>query len=70
MMNTLVSAVAAPLPSFARAAGFAVLAIAAVAAAQLWQHKATADVQAPAAVQIDQTQPLVAAPSTADMWRL
>ncbi len=67
-MNTLVSAVAAPLPAFARAAAFAVLAIAAIGAAQFWQHKATVD--APAAIQIDATQPLVAAPSAADMWRV
>lgn len=69
-MNTLVSAVAAPLPSFARAAGFAVLAIAAVGAAQLWQHRTTAETRAPALLQIDQTQPLVAAPSTIDMWNI
>lgn len=67
-MNTLVSAVAAPLPAFARAAGFAVLAIAAIGAAQLWQHKTTVD--APVPVQIDATQPLSAAPSAVDMWRV
>ncbi|MDB5360473.1 MAG: hypothetical protein JWO51_1770 [Rhodospirillales bacterium] len=68
-MNTLVSAVAAPLPSFVRAAAFAVLAVAAVGTAELWQHKASADVAAPAAAAIDATQPLAAAPSTVDMWR-
>lgn len=67
-MNTLVSAVAAPLPSFVRAAAFAVLTLAAVGAAELWQHKASADVATPAA-SIDATQPLTASPSTVDMWR-
>lgn len=69
-MNTLVSAVAAPLPSFARAAAFAILAIAVIGAVQLWRHHATADVSAPAASLIDASQPLVAAPSAIDMWRI
>ncbi|HLZ67158.1 MAG TPA: hypothetical protein VKQ29_13075 [Aliidongia sp.] len=70
MMNHVMSAAAAPLPAFARAAAFAVLAIATVGAAQLWQHGSTADQATPAAVTVDRTQPLAAAPSAVDMWRL
>ena len=69
MMNHVMSAVATPLPAFARAAAFALLAIAAVGAVQLWQHGPAADPVAPAASTIDQAQPLVAAPSAVDMWR-
>lgn len=68
-MNCLVPTVAAPLPAFARAAAFAVLAIAAIGAAQLWQHRATAPADAVAAP-IDAAQPLALAPSAVDMWRL
>jgi hypothetical protein len=67
-MNTLVSAVAAPLPSFVRAAAFAVLALAAVGATQLWQHTGAVDVVAQPAG-IDATEPLAASPSPVDMWR-
>lgn len=70
MMNTFVSAVAAPLPSFARAAAFAVLAIGAIGAAQLWQHRAAAGLPAPAAPSVETAEPLALAPSPVDMWRL
>lgn len=70
MMHTVMSAVSAPLPAFARAAAFAVLAIVAIGTVQLWSHGATADLSEPAVTTVDATQPLVAAPSAADMWRL
>jgi hypothetical protein len=70
MMNTLVSAVAAPLPSFARAAAFAILAIAAIGAAQLWQHRSAAAPADVATPPIDAGQPLAPAPMAIDMWRL
>jgi hypothetical protein len=67
MMNMMISAMAAPLPGFARAALFALLAIAAVGGAQLWHH-ASVDPSTPA-VTSHLAQPLAAAPSPADMWR-
>jgi hypothetical protein len=70
MMNTLISAVAAPLPSFARAAAFAVLAIAAVGAAQLWQHRSAAAPVDAAITPIDAGLPLAPAPMAVDMWRV
>ena len=70
MMNTLASAVAAPLPSFARAAAFAILAIAAVGAAQLWQHRSAAAPADAATTLIDAEQPLAPAPMAIDMWRV
>jgi len=69
-MTCLVSTVAAPLPAVARAAAFAVLAIAAIGAAQLWQHRAAADLTPPTTVSIDAAQPLALAPSAIDMWRV
>jgi len=69
-MNCLVPTVAAPLSAVARAAAFAVLAIAAIGAVQLWQHRTPADLAPPTAIPIDATQPLVLAPSAVDMWRL
>jgi len=68
MMNTMISAAASPLPAFARAAVFAVLAIAAVGAAQLLQHRP--EPAAPAVATIDAAQPLAPAPSAVDMWRV
>jgi hypothetical protein len=69
-MNTPASAVAAPLPSFARAVALALLAITAVGAAQLWQHhSATAPADA-AVTPVDDSQPLAPAPMAIDMWRV
>ncbi len=68
MMNLMISAAAAPLPAFARAAVFAVLAIAIVGAAQLLQHRPGP--AAPATTAIDAAQPLAPAPSAVDMWRV
>jgi hypothetical protein len=70
MMSTLISAVAAPLPRLVHAAGFAILAMVAVGAAQIWQHGSNADLVSPAATPIDAAQPLDAAPSAVDMWRV
>jgi hypothetical protein len=70
MMNCLVSAAVAPSPSIVRAAVFAVLAMGAIGAAQLWQHSAAHDQPGPAAGLIDATQPLAPAPSSIDMWRV
>jgi hypothetical protein len=69
-MNTLASTVAAPLPVFVRAAVFAILAIAAIGAAQLWQHRSAAAPADAATAPIDATQPLAPAPMAVDMWRV
>jgi len=66
-----VLSVLCPLPAFARAAAFAVLAMASVGALELWQHAAFSEPPpAAAAMTIDAAQPLTAAPSPLDMWRL
>lgn len=69
-MHTVMSAVSAPLPSFARAAAFAVLAIAAIGMVQLWHHAASAGLSEPAVTVIDAGQPLAPAPMSVDMWRV
>jgi hypothetical protein len=69
MMSSLTSATAAPLPGFARAAVFALAAIMAVGAVQLWHHGAATDATASATTAPHAAQPLAAAPSPADMWR-
>ena len=70
MMNTFASAVAVPLPTFARAAAFAILAIAAIGAAQLWQHRSAAAPADATAASIDAAEPLAPAPMAVDMWRV
>ena len=69
MMHIVMSAVSAPLPAFARAAAFAVLAMAAIGTVQLWHHAASANLSEPAATAIDAAQPLAPAPMSVDMWR-
>ncbi|HEV2675181.1 MAG TPA: hypothetical protein VGV37_11625 [Aliidongia sp.] len=69
-MSTMISAVAAPLPAFARAAAFAVLAIAMIGMAELWHRGVAADPAEPAPVATEAAQPLVMAPTAADMWHL
>lgn len=68
MMNHVLS-VSTPLPAFARAAVFALAAIAAVGIAQAWQHRANAPSPAVPAT-VDAQAPLAAAPSPVDMWNL
>ena len=68
-MHTVMSPATAPLPTFARAAAFAALAIAAVGTIELWHHGA-AEASGPALATVDATQPLAPAPMSVDMWHL